>query len=474
MGKRSGLAALELRVLRTIRKFDMLRRGEHVLIAASGGADSMALLLCLHDLVARMNLKLTVAHLNHGLRGAEANEDEEFVRQASADLGLDFLSESADIKAMAAAAGKNLEEAAREARYAFLERAAARAGADKIATGHNLNDQAETVLFRLLRGSGPGGLEGIRPVIRRRIIRPMLECSRSQILQYLSGRNAGYREDSSNLDLRFRRNRIRHELIPYLEKHFNPRLAATLTREAALARAAHEFLEQQAFPEYERLRILLPDGVTLPAERLIELAPALRTQVARRALREVLGSPRGIETVHIEAILRLCQAGQSGRRIELPGGVGAQRNLEQLELRRGQSSVEVSFQYPLTWPGCCRVPEAGIELVASIHEEGTPCEWVGVEPASCALLNPDALPPILVIRSRLPGDRYGGAGHRKIKKMLLASRIPLPARAALPMVVAGDRVVWIPGFKPAKSFRANPGSGRSVVMEARRIGRQTK
>jgi len=467
MRKRSGLAALELRVLRTIKKFGMLRRDEHILVAASGGADSMALLICLHAMAALMNWRLTVAHFNHGLRGPAADEDEEFVRRTSAALGVGFLSERADIKALAAAAGKNLEEAARETRYTFLRRAADGAGAGKIATGHNLNDQAETVLFRLLRGTGPGGLEGIHPVLDGRIIRPLLECSRSQILEYLAGRNAVHREDESNLELRFQRNRIRHELIPYLEKYFNPRLAATLIREATLARAAYDFLEQHALPEYERLRTLLPDGVALPAPELIGLHSALRHQVARHALREVLGTLRGIETVHVKGILRLCGAGQSGRRIQLPGGVEARRDLEQLELRRKHGTDEVSFRYQLAWPGRCSIPEAGIEFVATINDGGDPAGCSGAN--SCALLNPDALPPNLVMRSRLPGDRYGGVGHRKVKKMLLASRIPLAARRGLPMVVAGDVVVWVPGFKPAKMYRSNPGSGRSVLIEVRRI-----
>lgn len=473
MKKDSGLAQLELRMLRTVRKYDMLRRGEHVLVAVSGGADSMALLFCLYDLVDRMDLKLTVAHLNHGLRGAEANEDEEFVRRASTGLGLRFIAESADVKAIAAAAGKNLEESARDVRYEFLERAAAQVYADKIATGHNLNDQAETVLFRLLRGSGPGGLEGIRPVVRHRIIRPLLECSRQQILRYLAGRGACYREDSSNLDLRFRRNRIRHELIPYLEKHFNPRLASALNRTAAQTRAAHEFLEQQALPEYHNLRTVLPDGIAMPAQRLMALDPALRLEVVRRALREMTGSPRAMEMVHIEAILRLCRSGQSGRRIQLPGGLGAWRNLDQLEIRRGQDSAQVSFEYALIWPGRRRIPEAGVEIVVSAHESAAPEASAGADAANRAILNPDALPPALTIRSRLPGDRYGGPGHRKVKKMLLASRIPIPARKALPMIVAGDQVVWIPGFRPAKSFRVNSGSGRSVVIEARRVGRKS-
>ena len=462
-------AALELRVLRTVRKFGMLRQGEHVLVAASGGADSMALLLCLHDLAVPMNLKLTVAHFNHGIRGTEADEDEEFVRRVSADLGWPFLSESADLKSVAAAGKRNLEEAAREARYEFLKRAAARTGTDKIATGHNLNDQAETILFRLLRGSGPGGFEGIRPVIGGRIIRPLLECSRLRILEFLSERKAAYREDSTNRDLRLRRNRIRKELIPYLEEHFNPRLIATLAREAALARAADEFLEHHARMEFESMRTVLPDGVSLPAPRLLQLALPLGRQIVRHALREVLGSLRGIEIVHIEEILRLCGPARSGRRIELPAGIGAQRILDELELVRRSREASVSFSYQLAVPGRCLVPEAGLEFFASREPEANPAALPQSEGIACALLNPDNLPPVLTIRSRLPGDRYGGPGHRKVKKMLLAARFPLPARAGLPMVVVGEAVVWVPGFRPAKTFAAKAGSGRSIRIEARRL-----
>jgi tRNA(Ile)-lysidine synthase len=463
--KKPRFAALELQVLRTIRKFAMIEAGEHVLVAASGGADSMALLLCLHDLTPRLDLKLTVAHLNHRIRGVEADEDEEFVRRLSADFGYPFLSESTDVKALAAASRQNLEEAAREARYDFLGRAAARAGADKIATGHNLNDQAETILLRLLRGSGPAGLEGIRPVIDGRLIRPLLECSRDQILQFLSARKATYREDSTNKDLRYQRNRIRHELVPYLEKHFNPRLIATLAREVGVVSAAWDFLEQQARLEFENLHIPMGDGIALRARDLMKLHPALRGQVVRHALRGLLGSLRGIEAVHIEDVLRLCESSRSGRHIELPEGALAQRNLERLELQIGTGRAGVSFCYELAWPGSCYVPEAGLEFIASLQEEsgspGRPCKSA----LHYAFLNPDAIPATLTIRSRLPGDRYGGQGHRKVKKMLLAARIPLPARAALPLVAAGEAVIWAPGFRPAKTFRAKPASGRSVLIE---------
>jgi tRNA(Ile)-lysidine synthase len=446
----------------------MLEPGEHVLVAVSGGADSMALLICMHDLAPRMDLKLTVAHLNHCLRGAEANEDEEFVQRASARLGWPFVSACVDVRARAAADGRNLEEAAREARYEFLRKTAARVNAGKIATGHTLNDQAETVLLRLMRGSGPGGLGGIHAVSGDRLIRPLIECGRAQVLEFLSRRQAEYREDATNQDLHYRRNRVRHELMPYLEKHFNPRLVETLAREASFGSAIHDFLETQASLHVERLRIPIEDGIAMPAQELFQLHPALRHQIVRRALRELLGSLRGIRSVHIEEILQLCGHRKSGKRIELPRATAAMNNLGNLELRKGKHELHAEFRYELPLPGRCRIPEAELEIIATVLEN----PFSNAEPrgeGTYALLDLDALPATLTVRSRLPGDRYGGSGHRKVKKMLLAARIPSAVRITIPMVVAGEAVIWIPGFKPAKLYRADAGFRRSVFLEARRV-----
>ena len=463
MNKRPKLATLELQVLRTMHKYAMLRRGEHVLVAASGGADSTALLLCLHDLTSLMGLQLSVAHLHHGLRGTEADEDAEFIRRMSAELGLPFLSERADVRARAAEGRGNLEEAAREARYEFLRRTAADIGADKIATGHSMNDQAETVLLRWLRGSGPGGLAGIHPVVDGRLIRPLIACSRRQILDFLAERKAACREDSSNRDLHFRRNRIRHELVPYLEKHFNPRLIATLARAAGIAQATDDFVDSFAGGEFARLRVLLPHGVALRPGEILELHPAVQRLVVRRALREVLGSLRGIETVHTEAVLRLCEPGRAGQCIDLPGGVRARRDLDRLEFEIQARTAGPCFHYELAWPGRCRVPEAGLIFIATVENCLPALPPAGTLDA--AVLDPVTLPATLTIRSRLPGDRYGGPGHRKVKKMLLAARISSPARARLPVVAAGHAVIWIPGLKPAKFFGAKPDSSRCVLLK---------
>jgi tRNA(Ile)-lysidine synthase len=461
-------SVLELHGLRTIRKYGMIRPGDHVLVAVSGGADSMALLLFLHGLAPGMNLTLTVAHLDHGLRGTESHEDREFVHRVSAGLGLACVCESVDVRSMADTEGRNLEETARKVRYDFLRRAAAAAGANRIATGHTRSDQAETVLFRLLRGSGPGGLEGIHAVIDGRIIRPLLDCSRDSILEFLNKHDAEWREDSSNRDVSFQRNRIRHELVPYLEKHFNPQIVPALTRDAALVAAAYDFLEQNAGLIYDGLRTPLPDGISLAVAGLAALHPALRHQVIRRALREVLGSLQGIEAVHILDLTALCGSAKSGRRLQLPRGLEAQRNLERLDIRRGPAPGTPGFRYPLPWPGRCWIAELGMEFVASIQEGSEAAAGPGIHFRASALLDHEALPDVLTVRSRLPGDRYGGEGHRKVKKMLLSARIAVPERSSCPMLAAGDVVIWIPGFPPAKSFRAKPGSRRSVLVEAGR------
>ena len=446
----------------------MLKSGEHVLVAVSGGADSMALLICMHDLAPRMDLRLTVAHLNHCLRGAEANEDEEFVRSISARLGWPFVSGRVDVGARAATDCRNLEEAAREARYEFLHETAARVDAGKIATGHNLNDQAETVILRLLRGSGPGGLAGIQAVSGDRLIRPLIECGRAQVLEFLSRRQAEYREDATNQDLHYRRNRVRHELMPYLEEHFNPRLVETLAREASLGSAIHDFLETEAGQQLERVRIPLEDGIAMPVQELLQLHAALRHQIVRRALRELLGSLRGIGSIHVEEILQLCGLRQSGKQVELPRAVVAMNNLGRLELRKRKHKRQATFSYELPLPGCCRIPQAGLEIDASILAHPI-SKAESPDERTYALLNFETLPATLTVRSRLPGDRYGGSGHRKVKKMLLAARIPLEIRSTMPVVAAGETVVWIPGFKPAKLYRADAGFGRSVLIEVRRV-----
>jgi tRNA(Ile)-lysidine synthase len=426
----------------------------------------MALLHCLHRLAPRWELILSAAHLNHRLRGEESDRDEGFVRDTCAKLGVPFCSEVVDVGERAAAAKQNLEETAREVRYEFLRRAANQVGAQKIALGHTLNDQAETVLMRFLRGSGTEGLAAIHPVVDRLMIRPLLECTRGNILEYLTIREIPFREDSSNSELRFSRNRVRRELIPYLERHFNPRLADTLAREAGLAREVAGYLEAQARSVLESIRIRDGEGLALPVRRILELHPALQKWVVRFALRECRGDLRGITARHIDAVHALCRPLHSGRRIKLPGGSVAARQFGNILFMEREPSPQPGFSYSLPIPGWCFVAEAGLEFSTAVVESRTNTDRsIGLGEFR-AVLEAASLPSVLTIRSRRPGDRYGGSRHRKVKKMLIDAKVPLNARSRFPVVVAGDAVIWMPGFKPAKSYIPQSDSDRCVIIEA--------
>jgi tRNA(Ile)-lysidine synthase len=458
--------ALELQVRRTIRKYGMISPGERVLVAVSGGADSMALLECLHSLAPVLRITLVAAHLNHGIRGAEADQDEEFVRNHCRLLGCEFISESADVQRQASLSGQNLEECARQLRYAFLRRTARSLGAGKIAVGHTLNDQAETVLLRLLRGSGMQGLAAIHPVLDRQVIRPLIECSRAAIIGYLQQKQIGYREDSTNRDLHHLRNLARHKLLPFLEQNFNPAIVETLAREAELAREVLHYLEMQSGQAYEDMRRPHPDAVELPVGALLEFPRAILRNVIRLALRESRGDLRGIAARHIDSILSLCRPGQSGRRVLLPRGTAVIRQFKSLLFLISTAKEVFAYSYELPLPGSCDIADAGIRLVATIRSrrEASDREQ-GVSPANFVVLDRQSLPDKLTVRSRLPGDRYAGMHRRKVKKMLIDAKVPLLRRSTLPMIVAGADVIWIPGFKPARSYRAHAASDSLVILE---------
>lgn len=334
------MAALLLRKIRkTVADGSLISQGDHVLVALSGGPDSVALLRLLTLLGPEYGLRLTAAHLNHGLRGAEARREEAFVRNLCADRGVECLFKTVDLRALAKGRGMSLEEIGREERYRFLDEAAGRCGAGKIATGHHRDDQAETVLINLLRGSGPEGLKGIPPLRDGRIIRPLLQVERREILEFLAAEGLAYMMDSSNQSRLFLRNRIRHELIPELVRRYNPRIVAALSRTADIVRREDDFLRQV-------VRDLLGQWGVLPgaAEKRIPLATLLMLHEAlqRRLIKAVLESlaPPGyaIAYRHIEAVVSFARR-RHGRRasLDLPGLIRVEKDGEFLAMGRVDS-----------------------------------------------------------------------------------------------------------------------------------------
>jgi tRNA(Ile)-lysidine synthase len=466
------------RVRDTIRRHALLRAGERVLVALSGGPDSVALLHLLLDLQRDGDgIVAGVAHFHHQLRGADADGDEVFCRELAATLALPIEVEREDVRQAARDAGRSIEDMARALRYAFLDAAADRVRADVIAVGHTLDDQAETFLLRLVRGAGSRGLSGIRPRAGR-VIRPLLEISRAELRDDSRQRGLVWREDASNRDVTIPRNRVRHELIPYLEREFNPGITHVLAREASLARVDDDRLQEEAIDLTSTIVLSTTDGKTeIDAVALRSLDPALSSRVAFHALaRRPHGRFVGFD--HVEKILRLAEA-PDGTSVDLPGQRATRRGSTIIlgppvpRARRGDTSESNSFRFPLSIPGEVTLDKQG--WAVSAHRADSVDRPAGFGPARglevAIAADPVALP--LAIRSRQLGDRFRPLGmeHRKkLQDFLVDRKIPREIRDSLPLVVDDDdRIVWVVGESVAEDFRVTGASRGVLLLKARRL-----
>jgi tRNA(Ile)-lysidine synthase len=479
--------SLSVHALETIRRHGLARPGERVLVALSGGADSVALLLVLRELEQGGALTIAgAAHLNHQLRGAEADGDEAFCAALARALGLPFRAERTDVAALARAQKRSIEDAARSARYRFFERAADEWSADVIAVAHTREDQAETFLLRLLRGSGTRGLAAIQPRAGR-VVRPLLDAGRDDLRAYLASRGQAFRQDSSNADVTIPRNRIRHELIPYLESHFSPAITDVLAREAALARQDEDFLHGEAIKL--ATRIVLTDGaVRIDAAGLTRAPRALSSRVAQAALQRLAGS-KPITFDHVERLLALAEGPGEGAAVSLPGQY-AVRAGGSIVLHPGRGRPRAggpvhrsaereggnSFAFSLSIPGEVELRPQRMAVAAEPGPAlgkggGRPTQWAGrgneVGVAAEAL----ALP--LAVRSRRPGDRFrplGAPGGRKLQDFLVDRKVPRDDRDSLPLVVdQRDRIVWVVGQAVAEDFRVTDPSQGVLLLKVRRF-----
>ena len=448
----------------------MLPRGARVLVALSGGPDSVALLHILRTLEARGELVVAgAAHFNHQLRGAEADADESFCRDLAAGTGIPFLAGRADVAARARESGRSLEDAARQARYEFLNEAADSAGADAIAVGHSLDDQAETFLLRLIRGAGPAGLAGIRPRAGR-VVRPLLDISRAELRQYAAEHGLGFRDDSSNADVRIPRNRVRLELLPLLSQ-FSPAIAATLAREAALAREDEEFLDRLAIESAASIVLVESGNVTVDVAGLTALPPALASRVTRKAV-AAAAPGRFIGFQHIDHLLELARSGAEGAAAALPGVTAVRRGSRIVFGIVSDRPFSNSFRFPLSIPGEVAVP--GWALSAARIEEP---EEVTPPPArgNTAVVAAAPLRGPLAVRSRRPGDVFRPLGMhgrgRKLQDFLVDRKIARADRDSLPLVVdQDDRIVWVVGQSVAEDFRVTGPKQGVILLKARRLG----
>jgi tRNA(Ile)-lysidine synthetase-like protein len=480
---RRTLNRLPRQIHEYIATHGLIAPGDLVIVAVSGGPDSLALLHALLALRNRVGFRLHVAHLDHRLR-LDSAEDAAFVAATAAAWGLPAVIEAADVAAEARARRENLHAAGRRARYRFLARLARELGAQRVAVGHTANDQAETVLMHLLRGAGPAGLRGMRPLVPwdewaprceparqddsqtgagAALIRPLLETTRDEVEAYCTGAGLAPRRDPTNEALDAARNRIRHELLPLLRR-YQPQVVAALGRAAALCGEAHDAVEQALDAAWPGLARARPGALDFDGAAWRALPPALQRAALRRAYR-LLG---GTETLTLERVqqAQAVAAGPVGRRAELPGG---------LVLTAGYDGFTIGHPAPgdgpqlvgeldLPVPGEVPLGRWTLRSQRGAAPEGMAGRWA-------VALDPARLPGPLRLRGRRPGDRMqpaGAPGSRRVQDIFVDARVPRTLRDAWPIIVSGEAIIWIPGVRVAEGYGAAPGAADVLWIQVER------
>jgi tRNA(Ile)-lysidine synthase len=494
-------ASLAKRVQSFIEEHQMFRAGDRVGVAVSGGADSVALLLLLVELQASLGIRLCVLHLNHKLRGTQSEKDEKFVKELSSALGLEFFSMREDVAARARQQRGNLEEVARTLRFEFFTAAVEAGRATRVAVAHSADDQAETVLAHLIRGTGPAGLGAIYPVAGI-VVRPLLDVRRAELRDYLRKRKQTWREDRSNLDTTRMRARIRHKLLPLLENDFQQAMVGNLSRLSKLAREDELFWNLLVEDCYEAMvkktgttcSIAIPDllaplhfGTRSASEMESSSLAALTKRLIRRVILEVKNKARKrvglksdrkqVTSEHISQVIQLAKTGTSGHAIHLPGGIVVGREFDRVifSSRTAQPSARdrtpdrakrYEYQVVLDAGGSATVQVAEIGSIFRLKV----IDWPPLTSETrllVAALDQALLRPPLLLRNWRPGDSYRPHGRkrmRKLKRLLLEKRVGLRDRAGWPVLTSAGALVWARGLPISAEFAPGHETRTSLVI----------
>ena len=460
--------SLPKQIQESIKAHALLEHGTHLLVGVSGGADSVAMLHALVELAPTLELTLTVAHLNHGIRDVAA-EDARFVETLCQSLGVAFTSDSVNVPTLAKNAGVSLEMAARDARYHFFATAAAAVGANAVATAHTQDDQAETVLLKLIRGAGCSGLNGIaRSSIMQglSVIRPLLDTTRESVEAYLRERGLRWKEDATNQDTRLKRNRIRHDVLPLLEEHLNPRV------KEALAKTAEILTEENAYMSAAtavalKLAQKTPTSLTIPI--LLQQSAALQRRVLQQWLILNGITAQQLRFEVIERLLLIMRSSSGSGCVTLSSECEARREYDLLHFMQKETPIIEIPKTRIITPGNTLLDSVDIQITTSLREgfDRTATGPLGKLPAeACIRWNNDSFPEIHV-RSWHPGDRIsplGMTGSCKLHDLFVDAKIPQSIRKQIPLFFCGDEVVWLPGYRIARNWAVLDEKQRSLQL----------
>jgi tRNA(Ile)-lysidine synthase len=414
----------------------------------------------------QLGLHLAVVHFNHQLRGPDSVADEQFVRERAKSLGLEFIGGEADVAKVARARHGNLEATARELRYRFFFSLVNQGRVDKVVTGHTANDQAETVLLRLLRGSGARGLGGVYPVLEGKVARPFLNLTRAEINSELSSRKLDSRSDASNRDTRFLRNKLRAELLPLLQSSYNPAIVSLLSQLADRARDDEAYLERQAWERARAWRIREGSNEKIPVSAFARLPTSIGRRVLRQMIARASGHLRRITHGHVETLRRFALEGQSGRSIVMPQGLVARKEYDWLIIGMTEpATAKNGYSYSVKVPGETRVPEVGSTFLFKIVNSGGARK--GYNNVHGPNVDLSKLRGELRIRNWKAGDSFrpvGSHSRRKVKELFQEGRVPLGQRRLWPVLDCGKSVIWVRGFPPDAQVAVSPETERVLTI----------
>jgi tRNA(Ile)-lysidine synthase len=469
----------EQKVLLYIKEHKLVSPGEMLVVAVSGGPDSVCLLHILRRLQNELDIELHIAHLDHRLRGKESAADAAYVAELSRKSGIPATIASRDVKAYRKLHRISLEEAAREVRYTFLAEVAAQVGAKRVAVGHTAADHIETVLMHLIRGSGLRGLRGLLPAgtwhfggHKLTVIRPLLELTREATAAYCRRHRLQPRTDSSNLSQELFRNRIRLELLPLLRR-YNPRVAEALQRTASLAADDLDYIAGETARLKGKITRREGEAVTLDKKKFLALPKALQRSLLRSLIESMLGELKDIEARHVEDLLAALEK-PAGRVIGLPEGIKFTIEYDRYVLAPGTSSTcpfpPLDKEYALNIPGRTLIP--GGEIIAAIIPSSGAEEKKGEANGFTALFDYAKTGSDLVARQRCEGDRFQPLGLSSLKKLnvfMIDARIPRAWRGRIPIIAAPGQIIWVTGWRIDERVKVTPGAEKVLRLEFRRV-----
>lgn len=452
--------------LKTIHENQLIQKGEKIVIGVSGGPDSVCLLHLLWRIRKEFDLLLYSVHLNHQLRGKEAEEDAQYVQDICKRLEVPAFIYSRDVSRYSKERGISFEEAGREIRYQLFQEVLDKVGADKIAIAQNQDDQAETVLMRLIRGAGMEGLGAMDYIREDKIIRPLLDISRKEIEAYCSQYQLNPRVDRTNLESIYMRNRIRLELIPYIEKYFNPNIKATLCRTAKLLKEDNDLIESIVEENYFKIAQESKSQIRLKLSLLRTCPGAIQKRILRKALVQLSGELKNIGQVHIQNLIDLIYSGKTGSRIDLPKGIVAILEYNHFLLQKKETLIKSKdFEYAIGVNERRWIEETHGYLSCKILEREK-----GFEISSQRYqkhFDYDKVKKQLLVRNRRPGDRFvplGLGGSKKLKDYFIDEKIPQKERERIPLLCDGDQIMWVIGYRMSERYKVDSDTKRILIV----------